>query len=1731
MIRRYAIAILVGLSASTPMIGGTPHDNASPQAAATGGPVANPTPAGQTRTLLPDGRWLFIGGEGAENQASVWNPVTNVTSRVPLSTPRAWHTATILADGTVLVAGGRNATTLVTAIELFDAATGTFAPVPLDGVAPRAQHTATLLTDGRVLVAGGSGGDAAALAAEIWDLQTHTAVSAANAPNALAIVGHTATLLPDGRVELSGGRTFDGQPATGRIVVDSSARTIALDARAEESAAAPFLAGSLPADGARDVLPDVRLAIRFSSAMRLDSITAETIRLTGPGGIVLTQVIQAEEGRLVFVWPATPLQAGAAYTLAVAGSVDRTGASVGPASVSFTIAASPLRDDPSIDRDAWIPDRDSIRNGWRSNRPPSPWESLAPLMAPPGVTAISGRVLTLDGRPLPDVSLEIEGDAEARSDRTGRFLLVLNASTTARRVLHIDGAPASRPMDQYGFFEYGFTVNGGVTNVLPFTIWMPRLDIAHQVTIPSPTVGEVVVRTPYIPGLELHLPPGTTIVGEDGKPVTTLGITPIPVDRTPFPLPDSIQVPVYFTIQPGGAYVRSAGSGPKGAWLVYPNYRHDMAGQRIQFYQYDPAAKGWYVYGLGTVTADGSQVKPDPKTRIYSFTGAMINGGNSPPNNGQTPGGPTSGDPVDPSTGVFLMHKTDLYLPDLMPVALTRVYNSGDNLNRPFGRGMTHPYAMFMWSASQYNEADLILPEGGKIHFVRTSAGSGYADAEMAQQETTAIAAPPTPFYKSILKWNGRGWDLTLKDGTVYVFGDTAPLQSIRDRYGNQTTITWSSINQFGSGSGNILRVTGPSGRSISFTYDTNNRVQRADDSAGRRVLYTYDPATGNLLTVTDPEDNVTTYTWDANNRLATIKDGRNIVYLTNHYDANGRVDHQTLADPTASYTYAYTTDLGGNITQTDITNPRGYTERLVFNSSHYVVTDIEAVGQPEQRTTTYERPPQPGTNFPTAIVDGLNRRTEFTYDDFGHVRIVKRLANTANPVTATYTYEPKFFQLATVTDPLLHQWTIGYDANGRLTGLTDPLNHQTGVSMNGVGQITAFTDPLQHVWQTGYTGSDPTTFTNPAGSVWRAVRDGAGRIVWTTDPLGRTTTFVTDKQNRVRSVTGPQGGQSQLDYDPNGRVLSLTDALSHVTAYTYDASDRMETRRDPLLNTASYGYDKNGNITQVTDRKSQVTSYQYDALDRLRLVTYGDDSTTQYTYDAGDRLRQIVDSNAGTITRDYDDLDRLTLETAPEGNVSYTHDAAGRRSTMTVAGQPQIVYGYDAANRLTSITQGTTVVTISYDDADRRSAVTFPNGIVATYGYDDANEITSLTYALGETPIGGVAYTYDGAGNRTGVSGSWARTGLPTALSSATYDAANRIQTWAGQTYSYDLNGNLETDGVTTFVWNARQQLTGISGAGFGYDGVGRRRSKSIAGTATNFLYDDFNIVQEQSSVGTPTANLLTGLGIDETFTRTDSTGTSALLVDGANSILEMADGSGILQTHYTFDPFGLTTVAGAASANALQFTGRENDGSGLYFYRARYYSPSLQQFVSEDPLGFDPGKVLFGGVDLNIYGYVGNNPLTRTDPLGLDWVNNVVDYSAGLGDSLLWGAGPWLRDAIGVDDVVNRCSGAYTAGSLTPVVIGGSRLAYAGIAKGISMVPALTGEQANVARNVLKVTFRAGAFPNYRWYPYAQALAEKGSDAAVKAAAGRTDNTLNELGAVLAGGGAVNGRACGCR
>ncbi|MFZ3200580.1 MAG: RHS repeat-associated core domain-containing protein [Candidatus Acidiferrales bacterium] len=312
----------------------------------------------------------------------------------------------------------------------------------------------------------------------------------------------------------------------------------------------------------------------------------------------------------------------------------------------------------------------------------------------------------------------------------------------------------------------------------------------------------------------------------------------------------------------------------------------------------------------------------------------------------------------------------------------------------------------------------------------------------------------------------------------------------------------------------------------------------------------------------------------------------------------------------------------------------------------------------------------------------------------------------------------------------------------------------------------------------------------------------------------------------------------------------------------------------------------------------------------------------------------------------------------------------------MTVAGQPAVNYSYDNASRLTGIAQGASAVSFVYDSANRRTSLTLPNGVVMSYSYDSASQLSAINYQLGTNSLGNLTYSYDLAGRRTSMGGSYAAANLPQPVSLTAYDAANELTEWGGATPVYDANGNTLSDGTNSYAWNGRNQLASMNmgAASFQYDPLGRRVAKTVLFGTTNYLYDGANPVQELAGT-TPTANLLTGLGIDERFTRTDSTATANFLTDALGSTLALTDGSGNTLASYTYEPFGNTTVTGS-SASTYQFTGRENDGTGVYVFRARYYNPTLQRFVSEDPIGTGGG--------INLYAYVSNDPILLTDPSG---------------------------------------------------------------------------------------------------------------------------------------------------
>lgn len=1270
--------------------------------------------------------------------------------------------------------------------------------------------------------------------------------------------------------------------------------------------------------------------------------------------------------------------------------------------------------------------------------------------------SITGTVVLVDGHPVGHVKVAV-GNRDTYTDTSGNF--TLNNVPVGHRSLFVDGTSADRGDREYGQFSVGVDVASGATVQLPYRMHLPRILDRDKIELPSPTTRDTVVTHPDIPGLEIHIPAGTVIRNHDGKIVTEFAIVPMPVDRAPYPTP--VNFPVYFSLQPGGATVENLNpSAPQGITLTYPNYGHVPAGTPAGFLAYSPR-DGWREYGKGAITPDGDQLKPEAGVHLDTLTGASWEMGSGHPGDPKSgnPDGPCCGDPVNLDSGTLVESQTDVVIRDIIPIRLTREWHALGNFavlgaspyatdSRMFG-GWRSSYDMYVYSATgNWEDPNLgvRLPNGHLLAPFKPISQRPGGDGTWQYDGTVprfAGAILDSPVGSDLCQdpaSESECYSLTTSDGTQYWFDVNSGLYRINDRFGNAVTITRDA--------GLVQQITSPSGRYLSFQYDANNNVTSVTDNSGRTWHYSYhrksyeagnwaldastppsNPHTTSMSMsfldrVTYPDNTSVGFTYNEDfsipvpgaggggtvsesscpyyavpGTLLTMTDRNGETVMSNTY-CSADVTKQILADG-GTYRFTYHQDSQDRTLDTEVTDPLGHVRRVQFDLASGLPSSVTAgYGTSLAQTTTYVRNSNGQVQSTT---DPQGRTTTFGYDANGNVTQLTQLAGTANAVSQSFSWTADN-QLVSHTDVLGHTTNYAY-TGGCLTGVTDPLAHATTISCNGAGQPVQVTDALSHTTTLVYQGYDLRSITDPLGHAVTFAVDSLGRLSAATDPLGHTSLRQYDSNDRLTSVTDPTGQVTQLDYDNEGHVTSVTLPNGGTIATTYTPRYWVNQRTDALGQAEHWTYDGLGNVLSHTDRKGQATTYApRDALGRFAEVAYADGSTiTADTYDAGNRLLKFTDSMNGAISRSYDDLGHLTGESSPQGTVLYNVAANGLRLGMTAANQAPVTYTYDDANRLTGLSQGNESVSFGYDAANRRTTLTLPNGITANYSYDTANKLTGITYGSpSNTSVGTLAYGYDGAGRRISATGTLASDLLPSATTAtSTFDLANRQTGFNGHTLSYDDDGNLTGDGTNTYVWNARNQLAqiqqnGTTVASFSYDATGRRIAKVIGGVTTDYLYDGANEVQEIQ--GTTVNPILTGLGIDERFARNEGSTRTYFLTDALGSTVALANAGGTLLQQYQYDPYGNVSTSGGAT-NPYQYTGRENDGTGLYYYRARYYNAGLGRFISEDPLGF-------GGGQDNFYAYVRGNPLSYSDPFGL-WSSGFSFY-AGVGGGVTFGIDP---------------------------------------------------------------------------------------------------------------------------
>ena len=862
------------------------------------------------------------------------------------------------------------------------------------------------------------------------------------------------------------------------------------------------------------------------------------------------------------------------------------------------------------------------------------------------------------------------------------------------------------------------------------------------------------------------------------------------------------------------------------------------------------------VEGADLVTAS---IPGDQASTIVTFTHPV-----NPPVNPRSKFGmggtaaPVS-DPVHAGLGNYIYSKHLLSFPGKgLPFSLRVNYNSLDNgYNDPLGFGWTHTFNVVL-TPPVPPSTDVTIKWGDGHEDTFRDDGSGKF-TPFNCNTTVTVTKPDASHYLA-----------TLYNKNAYLFDSSGRLLAISDLNGNQITLTHSTY---------LDRITDTAGRQIDFIY-SGGRLSAITSplKSGNTVSFQYDGA-GNLTAIIDPRGKIWGFTYDASHRILTQLDAKGVAVPTNTYDASGRVTQQQDGGGNLT-TFEYTIDSSG--TKTKVTPPSGNYVWHYYDLAYNLTQVIDGEGHQAQfgsdsqgrlsrsvdknkaeRQIIYGADGNPslvqeGTeamaqfafnaqNRPTSITDPLNHTTTFGYDANGNFID----AWNANGNHMTVTVGPNGLPGA-ISDFLDRKWTYSYYGNGLPQTITDPTGAQTGFTFDAAGRVTQLQLPIPGVAvQTTYDDAgNVVTRTDPLGNVTSFTYDDNGDLTRRTFmPTGAATTYAYDWAGRPTAITNALGGITTHTYDVDGNLLTSTDPDGVTLTRQYDKSNRLTALVDPLGHRVLYGYDAAGNHTSISNELGNTWTTSFDAEGRPTQTTDPLGNTFRSSYDAAGRLISLTDPLNHSQTYDYDAAGRVVSTTQPDGGVvSYSHDANGQPRALTDPLGHSWLFSYDPTGRLLSETDPNgKKASYAYDGLGRVISETLRDGKVIAYTYDANSRLTRVTLPDLVT----INYTYDAAGNLTGIT-------APSGTTTMTYDLLGRRLTRT------DPNGK-----TVAFLYTPAGRLKTLTYPGglvatYSYDTAGRLADISDwKGNHSTFQYDSVNrVTQVNLPNGTRTVYTYNGAG-----------------------------------------------------------------------------------------------------------------------------------------------------------------------------------------------------------------------------------------------------------------------------
>jgi RHS repeat-associated protein len=443
---------------------------------------------------------------------------------------------------------------------------------------------------------------------------------------------------------------------------------------------------------------------------------------------------------------------------------------------------------------------------------------------------------------------------------------------------------------------------------------------------------------------------------------------------------------------------------------------------------------------------------------------------------------------------------------------------------------------------------------------------------------------------------------------------------------------------------------------------------------------------------------------------------------------------------------------------------------------------------------------------------------------------------------------------------------------------------------------------------------------------------------------------------------------------------------------------------------------------------------FNHDPKTNQPLLIAGNDVKLEFKYNKHNQLikLQTIEHNTELSYNLLGEVEQVTQDAL---EVQYTREPHSYNTTLSFLEQQSITTTHDAINRQTTLTHTSTSsvtplqgrgIELSYDLKAKTQTISYPNGTQEYYTFNANKDLISLqtaeqNYQYQRDALGRIIklndteYSYDALGQLTQATSTGSVTDFTydkagnNLHNKSTYDTSmNTLTEDNNYTYTYDNNGNLkrkidkQTQVMHYYTWNDFNQLVEhykaseedeyIYRLNYSYDGFGRRITKKYEDKVDNnksfyhhYLYDSENIIAILDQEKQMLASIVhhpTQTDTPLSITNHETNKTYYYHRDHQGSIVALTNEEGQTVEQITYDGhYGkiLNHHKTEETHNPYGYTGRETDMDDLYYYRARYYDPSTQRFLSRDPIEFEAG-------DFNFYRYVGGDPVNFVDPSGLE-------------------------------------------------------------------------------------------------------------------------------------------------